>query len=272
MSNTARCEICPHFCLIPEGENGRCVSRKNIGGKIISESYGKITALALDPIEKKPLKMFYPGTMILSIGSYGCNFRCMFCQNNEIAMPRGTVSTKFYSPDEILKFAQEANGNIGIAYTYNEPLINYEFVYDCAVKIREAGLKNVLVTNGFINREPLEKLLPFIDAMNIDLKAFSENFYKKIGGNFQTVKNTITLAQRICHVEVTTLVIPGENENDVEPLAKWLASINPEIPLHLSRFFPQHEYSNRHPTPREMILRLAEISRKYLKNVFVGNV
>ncbi|MCL2216090.1 MAG: AmmeMemoRadiSam system radical SAM enzyme [Defluviitaleaceae bacterium] len=269
-AKTVACGICPHDCMIQPGESGICGVRRNVDGLIVSESYGRVTSIALDPIEKKPLRMFHEGAMILSIGSYGCNLRCPFCQNHEIAMPRGEVRTSTSTPQEILALAQAAvsQGNIGVAYTYNEPLIGYEFVYDCARLIKSAGLKNVVVTNGFIREKPLEKLLPFIDAMNIDLKGFSEEFYKKIGGSLEPVKATIKRAAEVCHVEVTTLVIPGENERDIEPIAAWLASVNPAIPLHLSRFFPRHEYSGREATTRETILKLAEAAKGHLKFVF----
>ena len=274
MNKDICCEICPHECILSEGKTGVCTVRKNIGGKIVSDAYGKITALALDPIEKKPLHMFRPGSMILSVGSYGCNFRCPFCQNNEIAMPQSAVSYKEITPVEILQLAHEtvAKGNIGVAYTYNEPLINFEFIYDCAKIVNAAGLNNIIVTNGFINPKPLEKLLPFIDAMNIDLKCFTNKMYKKIGGELEVVKNTISAAHKSCHVEVTTLVIPGENENDIEQIAQWLASIDPEIPLHISRFFPNHKYADRAPTPRDTILNSMETAKKYLKNIFIGNM
>jgi pyruvate formate lyase activating enzyme len=271
---TAQCEICPHECEISEGNLGFCTARKNVGGKIISDTYGKITALALDPIEKKPLYMFHPGKMILSVGSYGCNLRCEFCQNVEIAVPHGSISINEITPEELLRLAKEtvSRGNIGVAYTYNEPLINFEFLHDTARIIAENGMKNIVVTNGFINPEPLKKILPYIHAMNIDLKGFTHEFYKKIGGELDAVKNTILLAQEKCHVEITTLLIPDENENDIEPIAKWISSINTDIPLHISRFFPRHLYSNREPTPRELIHKSAETARKYLKNVFVGNM
>jgi pyruvate formate lyase activating enzyme len=272
-ASAVRCEICPHECTIHEGKAGRCGVHKNTSGKIISEAYGKITALALDPIEKKPLKMFHPGAAILSVGSYGCNFHCQFCQNHTIAMPRGAIRAQTITPDELVKMAQDSipQGNIGVAFTYNEPLINYEFIMDCAQKIHAAGMKTILVTNGFINPAPLKALLPYVHAMNIDLKAFTPSFYKKIGGELEAVKNAIALAQKHCHVEVTTLVIPGDNDRDIEPIAQFLATLNPSIPLHISRFFPQNEYANHSPTPRETIVHCAEIAQKYLKNVFIGN-
>jgi pyruvate formate lyase activating enzyme len=273
------CGICPHECHIPEGAAGRCKVRKNIGGEIICEAYGKITALALDPIEKKPLRMFHPNTMILSVGSYGCNFHCPFCQNHEIAMPAGEVRTQKITPRELAQMAVNAvpQGNIGVAYTYNEPLINYEFIRDCAEEIHAVGLKNILVTNGFISPTPLEKLLPLIDAMNIDLKSFTQDFYKKIGGELEAVKSTISLAKKHCHIEITTLVIPNENEllsneNDIEEIAKFIAALNPEIPLHISRFFPRNQLANLQPTPPESIHRLATTARKHLQNVFTGNL
>jgi len=178
------------------------------------------------------------------------------------------------SPDEVAALALQTvpNGNIGVAYTYNEPLIGYEYLYDCARLVHGAGLYNVIVTNGYINKEPLENLLPLIDAMNIDLKGFTNDFYKKVGGSLEAVKETIALSCVNCHVEVTTLIIPDENEDDIEGLAKWLSSIDPDIPLHLSRFFPRYRYSDREPTPRETIYKLRETAKIYLKNVFAGNI
>ena len=273
-TSLGRCFLCPHECVIKEGNHGICGVRKNINGQLIAESYGQITSVALDPIEKKPLYMFHPGTMILSVGSYGCNFRCPFCQNHGIAMPKERLRCEKITPEGLVAFAQKAvaHGNIGVAYTYNEPLIGYEFVYDCAKLVRDAGLKNVLVTNGFISEEPLETILPYIDAMNIDLKGFASGFYQKIGGDLEAVKAVIKRASESCHVEVTTLVIPGENDGDVEEIAKWLADVDASIPLHLSRFFPRNEYKNREPTPREMVLELKEVAGRYLEHVFVGNV
>jgi pyruvate formate lyase activating enzyme len=183
-------------------------------------------------------------------------------------------TAEYMPPERLAGLASEtvSRGNIGVAYTYNEPLINIEYLLDCAALVKEAGLKNVLVTNGFINPEPLEELLPFIDAMNTDLKAFTESFYAKLGGSLEPVKKTIELSHSRCHVEVTTLLIPGENEADIIPLAEWLASLSPDIPLHLSRFFPRHKYSGRQATPRESILESCEIAQKYLRCVYAGNI
>ena len=275
-NGSVHCELCPHNCKIPENASGICGVRENRGGSLFAAGYGAVSAVALDPIEKKPLYMFRPGKKVLSIGGFSCNFRCPFCQNFGISLYHGGGwrDAERLSPEAVARLAVQAvpEGNIGAAYTYNEPLIGYEFVRDCAELINEAGLCNVVVTNGYINREPLEKLLPVIDAMNIDLKGFTGGFYKKLGGLLDAVKDTIRLAHGSCHVEVTTLVIPGENDTDIGELAGWLASIDPEIPLHLTRFFPRYKYSDKEPTPRETIYRLSEIAKRQLRNVFCGNL
>ena len=275
-NSAVQCELCPRFCHIPGNAHGFCGARENTGGKLIASNYGRISSVALDPIEKKPLYKFHPGGQILSIGGFGCNLRCPFCQNYDISIEYGNSNraVNLLSPDNIVSLAQKTvvDGSIGVAYTYNEPLIGYEYIYDCAKLIRGAGLCNVIVTNGYICKEPLEKLLPLIDAMNIDLKGFTDGFYKKTGGNLTTVMETIALSYKRCHLEITTLVIPDENEHDIEELAKWLSSVDPDIPLHLSRFFPRYKYSGMAPTPRETILRLRETAKKYLSNVYSGNM
>ena len=269
------CTLCPHRCDIPEGRTGLCRARSNTGGAIVCGSYGRLTSLSLDPIEKKPLARFYPGSLILSAGSYGCNLRCPFCQNSEISMADGSAQTVYVSPEQLVEKALELvpQGNIGIAFTYNEPLIGYEYVRDCAALAREHGLKTVLVTNGMICREPLLKLLPDIDAMNIDLKGFTQDFYKKLGGDLETVKQTIMLAAKRCHVEVTTLVIPGENDgvDEMDALSAWLSSVDPGIPLHISRFFPRYKMADKSPTPIETIYRLRDAAQKHLCFVYTGN-
>lgn len=271
------CEICPHHCKLEEGKLGLCKGRINRRGQVVSENYGKLTALALDPIEKKPLYHYHPGSRILSIGSYGCNMSCPFCQNCDISMTGGKeIGYQETTCEELLQKALllKGRGNIGIAYTYNEPLIGYEFVRDCAELIKGAGLKNVVVTNGYINQEPLLKLLPLIDAFNIDLKGFTEAYYQKLKGDLTTVKRSIELTAAKCHVEVTTLIVPGENdsEEEMEALSGWLASVNPEIPLHISRFFPRFRMQDRAATPPEQVFRLARIARRNLKYVHEGNV
>lgn len=272
-----RCQLCFHRCALEEGQRGICRARVCRGGRIVEENYGRITSLALDPIEKKPLRHFYPGSFILSVGSYGCNLRCPFCQNDSIAMSDGSgLAARRAEPVRLAELAGElrARGNIGLAYTYNEPTVSYDFVVDCARLIHERQMKNVLVTNGSLLSEPLRGLLPLIDAMNVDLKGFTEAYYRWLGGDLETVKNFIRRAVEFgCHVEVTTLVVHGKNDGDdeVERLAAWLASLDRDLPLHLSRFFPRYKVQDRPPTPVARIYRLAELARRHLTYVYEGN-
>lgn len=269
------CGICPHDCVLNEGQTGFCRARSNRGGEVVADNYGLITSIALDPIEKKPLYRFHPGSRILSAGSYGCNLRCSFCQNYGISMCGSNARTVYLSPEELTQKAIELvpEGNIGIAFTYNEPLIGYEYVRDCAKAAKEKGLKIVLVTNGYINEEPLTELLPLVDAMNIDLKAFTEEFYKRISGCIEPVKKAIETAAKSCHVEVTTLIIPGENDSEEEmrELSQWLASVDESMPYHISRFFPRYKMTDKQATPVKTVCSLADIARKKLKYVYEGN-
>jgi pyruvate formate lyase activating enzyme len=270
------CELCPHRCNIKENQRGICGVRENRNRVLIAAGYGLASSIALDPIEKKPLYMFHPGKRITSIGSYGCSFRCQFCQNSEISVEfkNSIKKAEHVTPEIIAEIAVETvqDGNIGVAYTYNEPFVGYEFVFSCATLIRKAGLKNILVTNGYINPEPLEALLPFIDAMNIDIKGYNGGTYDRVGGTLEVVKNTVEMSFKACHVEVTTLVLPGENEDDVEDIAKWISSLDKELPYHLSRFYPRYKYSDRTSTSRETMFKLKETAERYLKNVFLGNM
>ena len=232
------CDVCFRQCKIEEGQIGFCGARICREGKIVAGNYGKLTSVALDPIEKKPLKMFMPGSQVLSLGSYGCNLRCPFCQNSSISWSQKAFEYKnlaeYYEPEEIVKSAMELHehGNIGLAFTYNEPLVGYEFVRDTARLAKEAGLQNVLVTNGTATRKVLNEISPYIDAMNIDLKAFTDGFYRNfIGGDFQMVKDFITGAAQSCHVELTTLIIPDENDSEEEmrQLSSWVAALENQI-------------------------------------------
>ncbi|WP_457942744.1 AmmeMemoRadiSam system radical SAM enzyme [Caproiciproducens sp. LBM24188] len=273
----AVCEICPHRCRIAEGKTGFCGARRNQNGTIVCESYGQLTSIALDPIEKKPLRRFCPGSKVLSVGSYGCSFRCPFCQNCSISMASSdTADTVEVTPELLVGRALELVpcGNIGLAYTYNEPTVSYEFVLDCAKLCQENGLNNILVTNGYINEEPLLRLLPYLDAANIDLKGFTQAFYRELCGDLEEVKRTIRLAAKQCHVEVTTLVIPEKNDSteEMRTLSRWLASIDPEIPLHITRFFPMFHMTDRPPTPPDTIFRLAAVARESLHYVYEGNL
>lgn len=271
-----RCGVCPRACEIKEGGLGFCGARTTREGRVVPESYGVVTAMALDPIEKKPLRRFFPGSRILSVGSYGCNFRCPFCQNYGISMAKAPVPATRMAPEELADRAESLRPdvNIGLAYTYNEPLVAYEFVRDCAAAIRARGMKNVAVTNGYINPEPLSELLPLIDAWNIDLKSFSPEFYRWIGGELEPVKETIRRAAAVAHVEVTTLVIPGKNDGvtEMRALSRWLASVDPAIPLHISRFFPRYQLTDRGATPASTIHELTEVAREALLYVYPGNL
>lgn len=272
---SARCSLCFHHCDLKEGQTGLCRARGCRDGRVVPLNYGKLTSLALDPIEKKPLRRFHPGSLILSAGSFGCNLSCPFCQNAEISSAGEDFPARDCPPEELVRLALglRPRGNIGLAYTYNEPLVGYEYVRDCAALAREAGLVNVLVTNGTIEPGPWQELLPLIDAVNIDLKGFTEAWYRRLGGDLGTVKRSIELAARACHVEVTTLLVPGCNDGEAElrELAAWLAGVSPEIPLHLSRFFPRHRMRELPPTPVERVYRLAEVARESLKYVYTGN-
>ena len=276
--SVAVCNVCPHKCRLHEGERGFCRARISAGGAVVAENYGRITSIGLDPIEKKPLSDFCPGSLILSVGSYGCNLSCPFCQNHEISMPESGREPGYgvASPKEIKDFALKyvSEGSVGVAFTYNEPLIGYEFVRDTAKLVHEAGLKNVVVTNGCVELRILEEILPYIDAMNIDLKGFTESYYKMVGGDLETVKGFIEKAVLGCHVELTTLIVPGENdsEEDMDREARWIASLSGDIPLHITRFFPRYKMKDKMPTEPESIYRLKEIAERHLKYVYTGNI
>lgn len=273
---SVKCELCFHHCELAEGQTGFCRARICRDGVVVPLNYGKLTSLALDPIEKKPLRRFRPRSLILSVGSFGCNLRCPFCQNHDISMAGdGTIQTMDVSPERLADKAAELipRGNIGVAYTYNEPLVGYEYVRDCAAAVHGRGMVNVLVSNGTIEEQPWRELLPYLDAANIDLKGFTPEWYRRLGGDLDTVKRSIALAAEQCHVEVTTLLVPGENDsvNEVRALAQWLASVSPDIPLHLSRFFPQYQMQDHPPTPVERVYQLAEEARNWLAYVYTGN-
>lgn len=274
----AVCRICPHRCSLADGAVGRCRARVARDGEVVSLNYGLATSLALDPIEKKPLARFHPGSTVLSAGSFGCNLSCPFCQNASIAQAdEHEVRWRRVEPGELVEQALRLayRGCIGIAYTYNEPLVGFEFVRDCARLVHEAGLLNVVVSNGMICDEPLEELIPLIDAANIDLKGFSQDFYDLVGGEYLTVRRTIErlAAAPSCHLEVTTLVIPGLNDDvgQIADAARWLASLDPAITYHLTRFFPQHLMADRPPTPISTLREAADAARRYLRDVRLGN-
>ena len=284
----ARCSVCFRHCEIKEGERGFCGVRTCEDGVVCPANYGRITSLALDPIEKKPLRRFRPGSKILSAGSYGCNLRCPFCQNYEISWSDQAAqfekTAEYISPEELADTAEyyQSRGNIGAAFTYNEPLVGYEYVRDAARLIHERGMVNVLVTNGTASPEVLSELAPYIDAMNIDLKGFTPEYYAKVlKGDFEMVKAFIRGAVKICHVELTTLIVPGENDSDEEmqQLSRWICDLpgifggrdGSEIPLHISRFFPRFHMTDREATDVARVYHLADVARKNLRYVYTGN-
>jgi pyruvate formate lyase activating enzyme len=269
-----RCFLCPHHCLLKPDQKGICRVRVNQDGLLYSLNYGRLTSLALDPIEKKPLYHFYPGSQIVSAGTFGCNLACSFCQNHTIAHQE--PETQWLSPQDLVLIADRyrPQGSIGVAFTYNEPSIWFEYVRDCAELLQAHEQQVVLVTNGYIEAEPLEELLPFIGAMNIDVKAFQDGFYRKLcKASLAEVKERVEQAAQQTHVEVTTLIIPGENDSlpEIESLAAWLASIDETIPLHLSRYHPAYRL-DRPSTPEKTMLAAQERAQKYLKFVYLGNI
>ncbi|MGE0018162.1 MAG: AmmeMemoRadiSam system radical SAM enzyme [Draconibacterium sp.] len=277
-NQTLRCDLCPWFCLLKPGQTGNCKVRSNENGKLFTHVYNKVAAFRIDPIEKKPLYHFHPGKSILSIGEVGCNLHCSFCQNHQISQCLATGFDGFQeiTSEQIVAKALKISANIGIAYTYNEPFTFYEFMLETAKLAREKGLKNVVVSNGYINPEPLRKQIPLIDAFNIDLKAFTENFYlKQTKGKLAPVLETLKIiAESPAHLEITNLVIPGLNDDEAEfeNMVQWIAEeIGKNVPLHLSRYFPKYKLKTA-ATPTETMLLLYEIAKKHLNHVYVGNM
>ncbi len=284
----AICKTCFRHCDIPEGRLGFCGARTCADGVVHAANYGKVTSLALDPIEKKPLARFHPDSMILSLGSYGCNLRCPFCQNYQISWSeeafRFAETAECIPPEELANIAESCRGrgNIGVAFTYNEPLVGYEYIRDTARIIHERGMYNVIVTNGTADLSVLGEIAPYIDAMNIDLKGFTDRYYSDVlGGDRGMVMDFITEAVKHCHVELTTLIVPGENDSEEElrELAGWVAdlkdgsgnTIGHTIPLHITRFFPRFNMTDRPATDIDHIYRLADVAREQLQYVYEGN-
>ncbi|NLV16906.1 MAG: AmmeMemoRadiSam system radical SAM enzyme [Syntrophomonadaceae bacterium] len=269
-----RCGLCPHNCRIQEGKSGVCRVRINRGGKLFATNYGEVSSMGLDPIEKKPLYHFYPGHSILSVGTVGCSLSCSFCQNYQIAQEN--PPTRFVAPEELLNLAQEAkkHDSVGVAYTYSEPLMWYEYLADVLPMMKNVGLENVLVTNGYINPEPLQAIISGVDAMNIDLKSFAEQYYRsQCRGRLSPVKETIEYCVRHTHVELTCLLIPGLNDSreEIEAMCRWIAGINASIPLHLSAYHPAYKLKLP-PTPRNTMEMAWQIANRHLQNVYVGNM
>ena len=278
-----KCNVCHNGCYLNEGDTGLCMARICRDGKVVAKNYGQITSIALDPIEKKPLNLFYPGSMVVSVGSYGCNLRCPFCQNHEISYDfdrEYPYGIREISPVELADIAQQYKneGNIGVAFTYNEPLVGYEYVVDAAMEVHKRGMKTVLVSNGNVSREIAKEVIPHIDAMNIDLKGFTDAYYRDVlKGDRKMVMDFIERASKKAHVEVTTLVIPGYNDTEAEikELSKWLSSLDggrgkESIALHLSRYFPRFKMDVP-ATDVDLIYHLRDVASSELDNVFTGN-
>lgn len=273
--NIIECRLCPHYCRISDGKTGICGVRKNNGKEIELVTYGVISGKSPDPVEKKPFYHFFPGYNILSIGSYGCNMRCDFCQNWQISQGRPAEIRKNCRIDDIVSEAVSSYNNIGLAFTYNEPVVWFEFMRDTAIKIKENGLFTVMVSNGYVSREALNEITGFIDAFNIDLKSFNESFYRKLtGADLKSVKESLkTIADSGKHLEITTLIIPEKNDSliEMEEEARWIAGELGELtPLHLSRYFPMFKRDDP-PTPLVTLDRLRETASRHLKYVYPGN-
>ena len=277
-NNQVQCELCPRYCIVEEGRFGNCHARRNRSGTLSSEVYGKISAYNSDPVEKKPLYHFYPGKEILSIGTTGCNMHCVFCQNHTLSQcdNRRPVLIKNLTVDELVKATLKLKNNIGIAFTYNEPSINYEYMLEVAQKVKQNNMVTAMVTNGYINPDPLELLMNYIDAFNIDLKGFTENFYKKYSKS--TLASVLATIKQVArsgkHLELTNLVIPtlNDDEDEFEAMCKWIVDeLGENTVLHLSRYFPRFEL-NQYPTPPEVLFNLYDIAKSHLHHVYLGNM
>ncbi|MFH1701398.1 MAG: AmmeMemoRadiSam system radical SAM enzyme [Candidatus Zixiibacteriota bacterium] len=271
-NSRVQCLLCPAFCRLRPSQRGICHSRFNQDGRLVTDNFGETVTIVIDPIEKKPLYHFKPATNIVSIGANGCNLSCRHCQNWQISQER--VSTVYIDPEKLPEIAAQKN-SIGIAYTYTEPIIWYEYIMEAAPLIRNAGLNNVMVSNGYINPKPLEKLLPYIDAFNIDLKGIKPEFYKRIcKGKLEPVLEVIKIiANSSAHIELTNLIIPGLNddESDFHKLGEFVNSVDGTIPVHLSAYHPSYNLNNP-PTPEKTMRQAYSILKKYVNNVFVGNM
>lgn len=265
------CNLCPLHCVLKEGQMGKCRARKVIEGKLYSLNYGEISAIYIEPIEKKPIADWMQGSEVLSIGSFGCNFHCDYCQNYSISLQQ--PSTRLMRPEDIVDHALLRNIS-SIAYTYNEPTIYYEMMYDTAKLANENGVKNIMVTNGFIEREPLNQLLPYIDAMNIDLKTYSDSNYKALGGiSVDSILDNISFVSHKCHLEISLLIVPGINDSlvELEAIFQRLQSINKDLIIHITRYFPSYKYY-KPATNIILLMDIHDLALKYFKKIHIGNV
>ncbi len=277
--NKVKCYLCRHECVIVDGKTGICGVRENKEGTLYTLVYGKLVSINIDPVEKKPLYHFLPGTDTYSIATVGCNFRCEHCQNYEISqMPREghAIVGESFSPSEIVRDAL-AQGCKSISYTYTEPTIFFEYAYDIAKLAKEEGLKNIFVTNGYIGEEPLRTIAPYLDAANIDLKAFTEEFYRKIcGARLEPLLKSIRLYKELgIWIEITTLIIPdlNDSEDELRQIARFIKSLGEETPWHVTAFYPTYKLTNKPPTPVETLERARKIGlEEGLRYVYEGNI
>ena len=276
--NKVQCTLCPHECILKDGQTGICRIRKNIAGQLQAETYELFSSISFDPIEKKPLYHFFPGKEILSVGSFGCNMRCQWCQNCEISQTgvNSLKSSKHYSQDELINLAQNNPNNIGVAFTYNEPSIAFETNIMVAKLFREKGLKNVMVSNGYMNKPVLTEYLKYIDAFNLDIKGFNSNTHKKYtSARLEFILNNAkTVHKSGIHLELTYLVVPGANDNieEFEGFVMWIKNeLSPNVPLHISRYFPRNKYTRTATTP-ELLNLFASAASEELNYVYLGNL
>lgn len=274
-NNVVNCVLCPRYCKIRDGARGYCRARYNEGGTLYTVN-DSLSAIALDPIEKKPLYHFLPGSTILSVGGSGCNFRCLFCQNWHISQCEDKNNIKI-TPEELVQKAMElkTSRNVGLAYTYSDPIIMFEYVMEASLLARENNLKNVFITNGYINEEPLKDLFKYIDAFNIDVKAFSEvKYWEHFRANFAIIKKNLELVvKNNKHLEITCLIVPGINDNieEAESFFKWIGQLDSKIPVHISRYFPNYN-EDKPATDLSLLKEIKEVASVYMENVYVGNI
>lgn len=277
-NHKVKCLLCPHACIIEEGHFGNCNARRNRNGTLVTEVYGRISAINTDPIEKKPLYHFFPGKQILSLGTTGCNLHCVFCQNHELSQcdAKKPLLKKNIDAEELTSLALRTKNNIGLAFTYNEPITNYEYIMDTFRLAKMQNLSTVLISNGYCNLDPLALLTQYTDAFNIDLKGFSNNFYRK--QTKSTLEPVLKSIQQIAkdgkHLEITNLVIPtlNDDEGEFEEMCKWIKNETGEnTPLHISKFFPRYEL-DQYPTPPETLFHLFDIAKSHLNHVYLGNI
>lgn len=273
-----QCRLCPHFCVIGPGKRGKCGARENRGGKLISVAYGKVCSMALDPIEKKPFYHFFPGSETLTIATAGCNLSCKHCQNWTISQKEiEQIKYQEFSPEQIIALCRQAKSKI-ISFSYTEPTIFYEYMLDIAKLSRESGIKTAMITNGFINPEPLRELIQYIDAFNVDLKGMSEKFYRDIcGARLSPVLEALKIIHKSGkHLEITNLIIPGYNDSRemIEKLIRWIVdNLDGNVPLHFSAFNPCYQMTKVSRTLPSSVINSAELAKKLgMKNVYTGNI